>query len=228
MAGIMRADRRSLGLQPLRRIERGQRRCPDSRCSGRDCRRSRSAPPARSGRDCRAGIPVSVVSIPGVQKPHCRPWLSRNASCSGCSLSADGAMPSTVRMLVAVRLHRQHQAGARRAAVEQDGAGAADAVLAAEMGAGQAELVAQEIGERHPHFDLFLVALAVDGQRDFSRLAHGGSWRGRLQLRCPAVARSLQRRRGPRYCTVISAPCGRPLGSSARARQHAARSRCWR
>ena len=31
-------------------------RCSGSRCSGRDCRRSRSAPPARSGPDCRAGI----------------------------------------------------------------------------------------------------------------------------------------------------------------------------
>src|SRR5688572_1667849 len=40
----------------------------------------------------------NVVSIPGVQKPHCRPWLSRNASCKGCSLSGDGAMPSTVRI----------------------------------------------------------------------------------------------------------------------------------
>src|SRR5262244_1286647 len=39
---------------------------------------------------------VSVVSIPGVQKPHCRPWLSRNASCSGLSLSGLGASPSTV------------------------------------------------------------------------------------------------------------------------------------
>jgi hypothetical protein len=49
---------------------------------------------------------------------------------------------------VAVGLHRQHQAGARRAAVEQDGAGAADAVLAAEMRAGEAEFIADEIGER--------------------------------------------------------------------------------
>src|ERR1700681_4445968 len=28
---------------------------------------------------------ISVVNMPGVQKPHCRPWLSRNASCSGWS-----------------------------------------------------------------------------------------------------------------------------------------------
>ena len=50
--------------------------------------------------------------------------------------------------LVAVGLHREHQAGARRIAVEQDGAGAAHAVLAAEMRAGEAQPMAQEIGQR--------------------------------------------------------------------------------
>ena len=33
------------------------------------------------------------------------------------------------------------------------------------MRAGQAELMAQEIGERQPDLDLLLVALAVDRQR---------------------------------------------------------------
>ena len=92
--------------------------------------------------------------MPGVQKPHCRPWLSRNACCSGCSSSARRRDALDGEQLVAVGLHREHQAGARRAAVEQDGAGAADAVLAAEMRAGEPELVAHEIGERHAHLDL--------------------------------------------------------------------------
>ena len=39
---------------------------------------------------------------------------------------------------VSVGLHGEHQAGAGRTPVEQDGAGAADTVLAAEMRAGQA------------------------------------------------------------------------------------------
>jgi hypothetical protein len=43
---------------------------------------------------------------------------------------------------VAVGLHREEQAGAHRLAVEEHGAGAADAVLAADVGAGQAEVVA--------------------------------------------------------------------------------------
>ena len=87
-------------------------------------------------------------------------------------MSGDGRDALDGQDLVAVRLHREHQARARRVAVEQDGAGAADAVLAAQMRAGEAELVAQEIGERPAYLDLFLVALAVDGQRDFPRLAH--------------------------------------------------------
>ena len=77
--------------------------------------------------------------------------------------------------LMPVRLHGEHQARARGEVIEQDRAGAADAVLAAEMRAGEAEAVAQEIGERQPHLDLVLVALAVDGQRDLACLAHPNS-----------------------------------------------------
>jgi hypothetical protein len=47
---------------------------------------------------------------------------------------------------VAVGLHRKHQAGARRTPVEQDRAGAAHAVLATEMSAGQPKPMANEIG----------------------------------------------------------------------------------
>ncbi len=54
------------------------------------------------------------------------------------------------REFVAVGLHRQHQAGADRDTIEQNGAGAADAMLAADMGAGQPQFVAQEIAQQHP------------------------------------------------------------------------------
>src|SRR5262249_17095784 len=70
--------------------------------------------------------------------------------------------------LVPVRLHGEHQAGAGRLAVEQDGAGTAHAMLAAEMGAGEAERVTDEIRQREAHLGLGAVALAVDGQRDGS------------------------------------------------------------
>ena len=49
---------------------------------------------------------------------------------------------------MAVGLDRERQAGRADRAVEQDGAGAADAVLAAEMRAGQAEVVAEEVRQR--------------------------------------------------------------------------------
>ena len=45
----------------------------------------------------------------------------------------------------AIDLHGELEAGARRIAVDLDGAGAAHAVLAADMRAGGAEHVAQEI-----------------------------------------------------------------------------------
>ncbi len=35
--------------------------------------------------------------MPGVQKPHCRPCISRNPSCSACSVPSGLAMPSMVR-----------------------------------------------------------------------------------------------------------------------------------
>ena len=61
---------------------------------------------------------------------------------------------------------REHQAGAHRPPVDQHRAGTADAVLAADVGAGEAEVVAQRVGEqpptRHPHG----VRGAVDGQHD--------------------------------------------------------------
>ena len=53
----------------------------------------------------------------------------------------------------AVAGHGIGDAGARRHAVEQQRAGAANAVLAAEMGAGQIEVVAQEIGEMGARLD---------------------------------------------------------------------------
>src|SRR4249919_3086919 len=34
--------------------------------------------------------------MPGVQKPHCKPWCSRKASCIGCSGAPSAASPSMV------------------------------------------------------------------------------------------------------------------------------------
>ena len=47
-----------------------------------------------------------------------------------------------------------------------DGAGAADAVLAADMRAGRAELVAQEIGQQHARLGLAFDGAAVEREAD--------------------------------------------------------------
>ena len=56
-------------------------------------RLSSSAPGWRATRSS------ALITMPGVQKPHCRPWHSRNAACIGCSVPSAAASPSIVRTL---------------------------------------------------------------------------------------------------------------------------------
>ena len=65
-----------------------------------------------------------------------------------------------------VRLHREREARPRRASVEQDRAGAADAVLAPDVRAVEVQLVADEVGEQQARLDQPLVADPVDRDRD--------------------------------------------------------------
>ena len=60
----------------------------------------------------------------------------------------------------------RHEAGEDRLAVEQDGAGAALAQPAAELGAVECQLVAQHVEQRRVGIDIDLVGLAVDGEGD--------------------------------------------------------------
>src|SRR5437870_5138276 len=73
--------------------------------------------------------------------------------------------------LVAVRLDGEHEAGADRLAVQQHGAGAAHPVLASNVRSGEAQVVAQEVGEEQPRLHRALVAHAIDG--DHQRRAQG-------------------------------------------------------
>ena len=66
----------------------------------------------------------------------------------------------------AVAGDREGDAGARRRAVDLQRAGAADALLAAEMGPGQALLLAQEVGKMRARLDVGSTGLAVDDQGD--------------------------------------------------------------
>ena len=68
--------------------------------------------------------------------------------------------------LGAVGLDREHRAGLRALAVDVDRARAAVARVAADVGAGQPEDVAQEVDEQEARLDVGLAGLAVDGDRD--------------------------------------------------------------
>ena len=74
--------------------------------------------------------------------------------------------------LLAIGLHGEHQAGAHRLAVDDDRAGAADAVLAADMGAGLPAILADGVSQCAPRLDADRVVAAVDGQGDGGLFAH--------------------------------------------------------
>ena len=66
----------------------------------------------------------------------------------------------------AVALHREHEAAAHHRAVDAHRAGAADALLAADMAAGEAEVIAQEIDQGLARLDALAHGLAVHAQTD--------------------------------------------------------------
>ena len=103
--------------------------------------------------------------MPGVQKPHCRPCWSQNACWSGWSVGAVGHALDGLD-LAAVGLDGEHRAGLGALAVDVDGARAAVARVAADVRAGQPEVVAQEVDEQEAGLDVGLVGLAVDRDRD--------------------------------------------------------------
>src|SRR5438046_1811671 len=67
---------------------------------------------------------------------------------------------------VAVHLGREQQARADGGAVNDDGARSAYAVLAAEVGAREVEVVAQKVRQGLAHLDGLLVGPSIDGDAD--------------------------------------------------------------
>ena len=131
------ASRRSAPVLPRHVPHRGHD--PHvARAPGRGFRSARAGwPPRRSARG-RVTMSHAVISIPGVQNPHCSAWCRANASRSA---SADRVVSQPfdghhVRALAGLRVG---DAGADRLPVDEHRAGAAHPVLAAEMGAGQVE-----------------------------------------------------------------------------------------
>src|SRR5262249_18760309 len=72
----------------------------------------------------------------------------------------------------AVRLDRQHETASDRLPVEQHGARPAHAVLAAHVGAGEIEIVAEDLREGGARLGLPLARAAV--HRDADTLLHAG------------------------------------------------------
>src|SRR5262249_30366641 len=86
----------------------------------------------------------------------------------------------------AVALHRQHQAAAHHHAVDTHAAGAAYAVLAADMTARERNVLAQEVDQRLARSDAFAPPLAVDDDGNVvEALAHDGA-----RASCLATRRS--------------------------------------
>src|SRR5207344_2186806 len=76
-----------------------------------------------------------------------------------------------------VRPHREIAARVDGLVVEDDGAGAALAAVAADLGSGQPEAVTQRFGKRPAILDLNLPAGAVDGEADAGLWRRRGRWR---------------------------------------------------
>ena len=103
--------------------------------------------------------------MPGVQYPHCSAVLAGEGR---AQLAHHRIVVETLdrRDLGAVTGDRVGDAGARRRAVDQERAGAAHAVLAAEVRAGQQLALAQEVGEMRARLDRGGDRPAVDGETD--------------------------------------------------------------
>ena len=194
---------------------RWPRRSWCSRCSGTGCRRSpRGSPPrprSRRPRD-RRGRPSAC---PGVQMPHWAPPVTRNAAWSGSSATASpaslagAASPSTVRIVAP----STWQIGTRQASTgapsSEHRAGAALALAAALLGAGQGEVLAQDVEQAAHARDVDLGGGAVDGEPV-------------RRHRAPAPRRAGEqraRRPGRRSARPGSAP-GSPAGRRSRPRSH--------
>ena len=111
--------------------------------------------------------------MPGVQNPHWRPCFSQNAVLERVERAVGGCMPSIVVTLGAVGLDGEHRARLDGRAVDVDGARAALARVAADVGAGQVEVLAEGLDEQPSRLDVALPRLSIDDERDV--LAHGWS-----------------------------------------------------
>src|SRR5262249_52935240 len=103
-------------------------------------------------------------------------------------------------------------AAAHGAAITQDGAGAAHAVLAAHMNAVGLQFVAQEVGEQHARLGMAGAAAAVERELDAAVVVRLGVPHSRCSPSLRARARA----------SAAAARTTRPISSRASARRYAA------
>ena len=110
---------------------------------------------------------------------------------------------------LALGLDGEHQAGAHRLVVDDDRAGAADAMLAADMGAGLPAIVANGVDQSAARLDADRIIPAVDVERDVEFFVHRAVHFGNGQPLRP--------------CTVLGRQLAARLPGRARSYRRAAR-----
>ena len=139
---------------------------------------------------------AALITMPGVQKPHCRPWFVWKAAwmtperAVGVGHALDGAD------LGAFEVEGEDVARLHRDAVDVDDAGAALGGVAADVGAGEAQALAEELDEEGPAFHLAGHRATVHG--------HGDFWHGFLPVVGPALPAMHRIRDGPSLAPLWS------------------------
>src|SRR6185503_6326755 len=127
-----------------------------------------------------------------------------------------------------VGLRRQARARLDGDAVEQHGAGAALARVAANLGAGQIKRVAQEVNEQEPRLDRAIIAATVHGDADGKfhwPPSQGYAWvmrrkgKGEAYLRESANCNAVRRSRRYAACLLERRRRAAPMRSSSSTRQ---------
>ena len=130
---------------------------------------------ASSGLVTRFSRAAVAVSQPGVQYPHCIAPCSSQACCTGCS-TPSSARPSTVVIRWPAASADGRDARGHRAAADQHRAGAAGALAAAELRAGDAQVIPQHLEQAPAVVRRHRPLGAVDDDR----YCHRGSFLGRV------------------------------------------------
>ena len=201
-----------------------------SRCTGTGCRPAPRGSPRRSGAGCASSRSCTGDDEAGrAEATLDRAGLDERLLHRVAARSAVGRGPPTVTHVAALGLAGGDQAGAHRRAVEVDRAGAALALLAGVLRAGQAEPLAQHVQQAlaRPHVVGRRRGCAVDGaasraSRPSSQVVVPGPGQraaGQHGQGVPAVAR---RCRARRRSGAAAAATSSPNAAQPRVRRRAA------